>query len=152
MFAWLDCCSPGDVRLGWRLTSTAGSPRMAHNAQKSTSGPPFLGQNVTTWLFLALGQILWGFALEKKRGNVGRFFALGGEGGGRARKQQWRRPLLTIGSLTITITIGPLLTIRSPLCSCSYTLAPTLLFLKSYIYCTEYSSLSINPATLKSEI
>ena len=120
MFAWSDCCcccccwSAGDVRLGWRRqlppsSLTGGSPRMAHNAQKSKSQLPFFGQNVTTWLFLAVGQILWGFAGEKGETLAAGSFALGGrEGGGRARNQQWSRPLLTIYWLSsILSTLAP---------------------------------------------
>ena len=75
--------------------------------------------------FLGAGADFMRICSGEKRGNVGRFFALGGEGGGRARKQQWSRPLLTI-----TITIGPLLTIGSLLHSLLLDLpsvaAPTL--------------------------
>ena len=119
MFAWSDCCcccccwSAGDVTLGWRQQLPPPWQVVAQEWRIMPKNPSlsfhFLGRMSQHGFFLAVGRILWGFAEEKGETLAAGSFALGGrEGGGRARNQQWNRPLLTIYCLSsILSTLAP---------------------------------------------
>ena len=161
MFAWSDCCcccccwSAGDVTLGWRQQLPPPWQVVAQEWRIMPKNPSlsfhFLGRMSQHGFSWRSEHILWGFAGEKGETLAAGSFALGGrEGGGRARNQQWSRPLLTIywlSSILALFTLAPyyILALLYSFYSCS------LLFALLYsgftsaqmckVYKTEYSSL-----------